>query len=163
MPLPSSAESISASRIAGNDNLQIDDAHDEGFDPPAEIGRARAERGAEDERHSSGRDADLDRDAQAVKDRREKIAALRVGAEDVHVAARPDKTRRAARVHQHETREIVRILRRDQRRQQRDERNHRHHDERPDRNAVLAELGPDARELLVHHALRKRRRGSSAA
>ena len=71
--------------------LQVDDAHDEGFDPPAEIGRARAEHGAEHERHRAGRDADLDRDAQAIEDRREEIAALRVGAEDVHVAAGPDK------------------------------------------------------------------------
>jgi hypothetical protein len=143
--------------------LQVDDPHDEGLGAAAEIGGARAERCAEHQRDAAGGDADLDRDAQAVEDGGEKIAPLRVGAEPMHVAAGADMAGRAARIHQHQRGEVVRVLRRDQRGEQRQQRDHHDHGERHHRDTVLAELSPRARKRRVHHALRTRMRGSSVA
>ena len=52
------------------------------------------------ERDRAGDQPHLQRDAQAVEDRRKEVAALRVGAEPVRVAAVADEARRAAGVEQ---------------------------------------------------------------
>ena len=53
---------------------------------------------ADGERDDAGDEPHLQRDAQAVEDRRVEVAALRVGAEQMRVAVRADEARRAPRV-----------------------------------------------------------------
>ena len=61
----------------------VADAHDEGIDLAADKARQQAEADADDHRQHDRRQADEHRDARAVHDGREDVAALVVGAEQV--------------------------------------------------------------------------------
>ena len=93
--------------------LQVDDPHDHARGPAATISREQPEARPDAEREHAGREPHLDRDAQAVEDRGEEVAPLRVGAEPVRVALGPDEARRPTRVRQAEIGDVVGVLRRD--------------------------------------------------
>ncbi len=99
--------------------LDVDDAHDQPVDAAAEIGRRQADRGADQHGDHGAHHADAERDAQAVEDAREHVAALVVGAEPERVARHRLAARRHAAVHDVELVKVVGVLRRDQRRRQR--------------------------------------------
>ena len=75
--------------------LDVDDAHDQRLDPAADIGRDQARpRCRWRARSPCSIDADAERDAQAVEDRRQHVAALVVGAEPERAAGRAPASRR---------------------------------------------------------------------
>ena len=96
--------------------LQIDHAHDRGVHPPAGIRRDQAYDDADGERCHGGKHTNAKTDAQAVKNRRQHVTALIIGAEQKGSAGDAFGTGRELAVHDVELRQIVRVLRRDQRR-----------------------------------------------
>ena len=92
--------------------LQIDKAHDQRLDPAPDIGCKNAKGRADGQRDEACGKPDLDGNAQPVKDGREQIAPLRIGAEDMGVPARADETRWSAAVHERQVGQIIGVLRR---------------------------------------------------
>ena len=118
----------------------------------AEVRRRQSQRETDRQRQHRARDAHEERDADAVEDRRQHVAALVVGAEPVGLAGGSRAlSGRELGIEHVELREVVGVLRRDERRRQR-ERADEHEERQPhDREATLEELGA------------KRRHGASAA
>ncbi len=79
----------SATRIAGKRQHHVAQAHQEGVDPAAREARQQAQRDADHHRQHHRRHAHHQRDARAVHQRREDVAALVVGAQQVLACCRP--------------------------------------------------------------------------
>ena len=160
LPLPQHRHQHQRQQDGREGQLQIHHAHDRLLDPAAGIRRQDAERGAERHCHRPRRDAHLQGDPQAVEDRGEQVAPLRIGPEPMHIPARTHEARRAPRIAQVQIRQVVGILRRDPGRQQRGRDHQQDHGERDDRDPALPILAPERR-----HQTRppRRSRGSSSA
>jgi hypothetical protein len=99
--------------MPGNGQLHVGQAHHDVAVPAADIAGRDAERHAEHGSEGDGGEAHDERDAAAVDDGREDVAALVVGAEQElgRAALLPD--RRGEGVHQAEAGRIERVMRRD--------------------------------------------------
>ena len=124
---------------AGAEQSERDDRHHQGRERELDVGGAgdeavacrpliageQTERNADRSLDGDGEHADGERDARAVEDGAQEIAALRVGAEQkARIAALAPPGRKLGIEHV-EAREIERIVRRDERREQRGKRDHR--------------------------------------
>src|SRR6185369_1150328 len=118
----------------------VHQAHD-GVLRPAAVGEAgdEAEEDADRERQADRHQADDERQARAVDEAREDVAADRVGAEDEDVAADGGERRRAQR---RVAELLARVVRRDDVREQRAEDEQAEHREADDRAAIAAEVPP---------------------
>ena len=148
-PLPEQRCKHQGQQNGGKRQLQIDDAHDQRLDAPADEAGQRPQCRAKGECDRAGHQADLNRDSQAVNDGRKQVPPLCIRAEPVRVAVAPDKAGGTARIGEHELRQIVRILRRDQRRGHRDQDDQREHHDRDHRYAAFAELDQEEFERAV--------------
>ncbi|AEK63822.1 hypothetical protein CFU_3999 [Collimonas fungivorans Ter331] len=94
--------------------LDIRDSHDEGFDAAACVAGKQPQRQAQRQRDDSADDADHHRNAYTVQYRRQHVAALVVGAEQVgHAAVDRCLARLQARIHHIQLGQVVGILGRD--------------------------------------------------
>jgi hypothetical protein len=126
---------------------EVDDAHQERVDLAAGIGGDQADNDADGERHHDRYGAHEQADPHAVKDRRQHVARLAVGAQPVdHLAVAGDRARRHLGVEQVEACDVERVLRRDPGCEQGDERRDRHQDEAEDGEPALAEVRDDSLE-----------------
>ncbi len=119
--------------------LDIGDTHDQAVDAAAEIARDQAEQNAERAGEHHAEHADRDRDAQAVENGRQHVAALLVGAEQVRTLTIGAPERRDARIHQLQLRRIERVLHRDEWGEQREQKEQQGDDGRHHRDAGAAE------------------------
>ena len=124
---PRATPSISSAiRIAGKGELDVGDAHDHGVDARRRHSRrSRPSVTPSAIANSTEADADQQRDARAVHDRREDVAALVVGAERKAAVAARLPGRRLEGIEQVQRLQIEGIVRRDERRQKR--RSDHHH------------------------------------
>jgi hypothetical protein len=109
---PTPAKS-SAIRIEGKRQHDVADPHDQRVDPAAGVAREEAEADADHERQQHRRAADEKRDPGAEHQRREDVATLLVGAEEVLGRSALHPCRRQHRVAQLERRQVERVVRRD--------------------------------------------------
>ena len=121
--------------------MQIDHAHEDDVGPATDIRGNEADDDTDGQRHHGGEDAHAQTDAQAVKDRRQHVAALIVGAEQEGPTRTTLATGREFAVHDVELREVVRVLRRDHWRADRDGEGQQQHDQRGDRDAAARVAG----------------------
>ena len=117
--------------------LHVGHAHDQRVQPAAEVAGQQSQRYAEDQREKNRGQPDAERDARAVHDGRQDVAALVVGAEEVRALAALDPGRRLERRVQVKRGGVERVLRgepgREQRRADTDQRQRGrdHGDRRP--------------------------------
>ena len=97
----------------GEGELHVGDAHQDRVEPPAEVAGEQPEEHAEHHREQHRGEADRERDAGPVQDRRQHVPALVVGAERVGALAALDPGGRLERRVQVKRRDVERILGRD--------------------------------------------------
>ena len=147
--------------------LQVDDPHDDCFDPAAEPGGDEPDRETDGERAHRGQRAYAEADAQAVENRRQHVAPLVVAAQPERHAVQALAARRQLRIHDVERRQVVRVLRRHQRRADGHDEDQDQGCEPDQRQAAFREIRGDALErrfdACAAHALAsaRRTRGSS--
>jgi hypothetical protein len=99
----------------------VADTHQERIEPAAKEAREQAEHDADEDRDHDRHQPDHQRDARAVDQRREDVAALVVGAEQVLARALVDPGRRQARIAEFERCKVERVVGRDPAREHRAE------------------------------------------
>ena len=128
--------------------LDVDDAHDQRLDAPADVCGGESHREPDDECEHRCDDTDAEADPETVENRRQHVASLVVGAQPKGAARGGGRSGRQPAVHHVELRQVVRILRRDQRGEERKKQNQTKQRE--------PEHGDRIRDKIVDDALERR-------
>jgi len=143
----------------GKRQHHVADPHDQRIEAAADVAGEEPEADADDERQQHRRAADEERDARAEHQRREDIAALLVGAEQVLGRAALHPRRRQHRIAQLERRQVERIVRRDDVGEQRSDEAKQRHDRGADRGRRASKRMPEVAVEKAGPATRSGRRG----
>ena len=131
--------------------LDVGNAHQHAIGTPAHVGGQHADHRADQQGDEGGRGAHQQRDAQAVEDAGEHVAALVIRTEDRRLAVAQLRARFQARVHDVQLRQVIRVLRRDPRREDGDEQHHQQHQRAQHGQAAGAKVADEAFEGGLFH------------